>query len=62
MTPKIKKILIASMAVTAVVAIASLVDIFTSVPFAGRKMLDLMFLASAGLIGYLGFDTWKELS
>jgi hypothetical protein len=62
MTPKIKNILMGSMAVTCIVAIAALVDIFTSVPFAGRTLLDIMFLVSAGLIGYMGFDTWKELS
>jgi hypothetical protein len=62
MTPKIKNILMGSMAVTSLVAIAALVDIFAGVPFAGRTMLDIMFIASAGMIGYLGFDTWKELS
>lgn len=62
MTPGIKRMLIGSIAASAVVGILSIVDMVAGVPFAGQVTLDVMFLVSAGLIGYMGFDTYRELS
>jgi hypothetical protein len=62
MTPGIKRMLFGSMGVAIVVGILSIVDIATGFPFGGQTVLDIMFLLSAGLVGYMGFDTYKELT
>ena len=62
MTPGTKKMLIGSMAVAGLVAVAALADIVTGAPFAGLVMFDVMFLVSAGIVGYMGLDTWRELT
>lgn len=62
MTPGTKRMLIGSIAASAIVGILSIVDLVADVPFAGQNVLDIMFLASAGLIGYMGWDTYRELS
>ena len=54
--------LIGSMAVAGLVALAALADIFTDKPFAGQIMFDVMFLLSAGIVGYMAWDTWRELT
>lgn len=54
--------LIGSMAVAVLVAVAALADIVTGAPFAGQVMFDVMFLISAGIVGYMGWDTWRELT
>ncbi len=62
MTPGTKRMLIGSIAASAIVGILSIVDLVAGVPFAGQTVLDIMFLVSAGLIGYMGFDTYREMS
>jgi len=62
MTPGIKKMLFGSMGVSIVVGILAIVDVATGFPFGGQMVLDIMFLLSAGLVGYMGFDTYKELT
>lgn len=54
--------LIGSMAVAALVALAAVADIVTGTPFAGQVTFDIMFLLSAGIVGYMGWDTWRELT
>jgi hypothetical protein len=62
MTPGIKKMLIGSIGVSAVVGILAIVDVAMGTPFGGQTMLDIMFVLAAGLIGYLGFDTYREMT
>lgn len=62
MTPGTKKMLIGSMAVSGLVLLAALADIITGQPFAGQTMFDVMFILSAAIVGYMGFDTWRELT
>ena len=62
MTPGTKRMLIGSIAASAIVGILSIVDLAAGVPFADQPVLDIMFLASAGLIGYMGWDTYREIS
>ena len=62
MTPGIKKMLFGSMGVSIVVGILSIVDMAIDFPFGGQIVLDIMFLLSAGLVGYMGFDTYKEMT
>lgn len=62
MTPGIKKMLFGSMGVSIIVGILAIVDVATGFPFGGQTVLDIMFVLSAGLVGYMGFDTYKELT
>ena len=50
------------MGVSIVVGILSIVDMATGFPFGRQFMLDIMFILSAGLVGYMGFDTYKEMT
>ncbi|MFP6762686.1 MAG: hypothetical protein VB858_03685 [Planctomycetaceae bacterium] len=62
MTPGTKKMLIGSMAVAGLVGVAAIVDLVAGTPFGGQGMFDAMFLISAALIAYMGWDTWRELT
>ena len=55
-----KYMVIGSMVIGLVVAVAALLDIATGFPFAGKKLMDVMFLVGAGLVLYLGWDTYNE--
>jgi hypothetical protein len=54
--------LIGSVAVSGIVAILAVLDIATGKPFAGQMVMDIMFILSAALVGYMGFSAFKELS
>lgn len=54
--------LFGSIAVAGLVALAALADIFTGSPFAGQTLFDVMFLLSAAIVGYMGWDTYRELT
>jgi hypothetical protein len=62
MTSGAKQMLIGSMAVAGVVILLSIVDLVSTSPFGGQPMLDAMFLISGGIICYMCFDTYKEMS
>ncbi len=62
MTSGSRNMLIGSMAVAGLVALMTVLDMAMGMPFGGQKVLDIMFLLSAGLIGYMCFDTYKEMS
>ncbi len=62
MTSGTKQMLIGSFAAAAVVGLLAILDMATGMPFAGEMVQDIMFLVSAALIGYMCFDTYKELS
>lgn len=49
-----------SMGASALVGLSAIVDIIAGIPFAGKIMLDATFIVSAGLIGYMGYETIKE--
>ena len=51
-----------SMIASGLVGLSAIVDIIAGVPFAGKMMLDGTFIVSAGLIGYMGWETIKEMS
>lgn len=51
-----------SLGAAILVAVLSIVDIATGFPFAGRMMLDVMFLIGAGLVGYMGWDAYRDIS
>ncbi|MFN0199730.1 MAG: hypothetical protein ACKVT0_23495 [Planctomycetaceae bacterium] len=55
-----KQMIVGSMIAAGVVSLACLADIFFGFPFSGQTVMDIMFLLSAGMVFYLGFDSMKE--
>ncbi|MBX3437045.1 MAG: hypothetical protein KF861_06115 [Planctomycetaceae bacterium] len=57
-----KRMIIGSMAAAGVVALMALMDLVIKIPFAGYSMaMDILFLCSAVIVLYLGWDAYKEL-
>ncbi|WP_437188201.1 hypothetical protein SH668x_001632 [Planctomicrobium sp. SH668] len=60
-----KKVVLGSMAVAGVVALASLADLIIKVPFGGTShtmLMDILFIVSSGIVIYLGLNSLKDLS
>ena len=57
-----KKVVVGSMAVAGLVAIAAVVDMIVGMPFSGRITMDIMFVIGAGLVIYMGWDSYHEMS
>lgn len=62
MTNASKKMVIGSMAVAGLVGIAAILDMVLKVPFAGSIVMDIMFIVSAALVIFMGYDSYRELS
>ena len=60
MSKGMKRMVLGSMGASALVGLSAIVDIIAGIPFAGKIMLDATFIVSAGLIGYMGWETIKE--
>ena len=56
-----KKVVVGSMAVAGLVAIAAVVDMIVGMPFSGRITMDIMFVIGAGLVIYMGWDSYDEM-
>ncbi len=56
-----KKVVVGSMAVAGLVAIAAVVDMIVGMPFSGRITMDIMFVIGAGLVIYMGWDSYQEM-
>lgn len=60
-----KKMVIGSMIVAGVVALAALSDLIVGVPFSGSehtKLMDILFIIAALIVCYLGWDAWRDLN
>ncbi|GAB4144441.1 MAG: hypothetical protein Tsb009_16090 [Planctomycetaceae bacterium] len=55
-----KYMIFGSMGASALVAAASIMDIITKKPFAGRIVMDIMFLVGAAIVIYMGWDAYQE--
>ena len=63
MSNTLKKMVLGSVVVAGLVALAALTDLVTqSFPFSGSTGMDIMFIVSAGVVIYLGYDTYKDMS
>lgn len=62
MTSGSRNMLIGSMTVAGLVSLLTILDMAMGIPFGGQMVLDIMFLISAAIIGYMCFDTYKEMS
>lgn len=60
MTNLSKNLLFGSAAVAIVVAIAALSDIFTGIPFAQQRLMDIMFLIGSALVLTMAWESYKE--
>ncbi len=58
-----KNMVIGSMAAAGVVAIAAICDLIIGVPFGGAqtKLMDIIFIICAGIVGYLAWSSYQEL-
>lgn len=54
---------IGSMVVAGVVALLAISDLATGVPFTGvhSKLMDILFLVAAAIVGYLSWDAYRDL-
>lgn len=59
-----KRIVLISMVVAAIVAVAAIADMVAGIPFSGThtKVMDVIFLLCSGIVIYLGWTVFKELS
>lgn len=57
----IKKTIFASMGAAGLVALLSILDLSVKFPFAGYSLaLDIIYLITSAIIGYLGWDAYRE--
>ncbi|WP_437229564.1 hypothetical protein SH661x_001509 [Planctomicrobium sp. SH661] len=60
-----KRVVLGSMAVAALVALAAILDLFVGIPFSGTshtRVMDVIFILCSGIVIYLGWSVFKELS
>ncbi|MFN0056351.1 MAG: hypothetical protein ACKV0T_29750 [Planctomycetales bacterium] len=55
-----KNMIFGSMAAAGIVALLAILDLVLKVPFAGRMVTDILFLVAAGMVLYMGWDTYRE--
>jgi len=57
-----KKMVVGSMIAAGVVALMSIADLATGLPFSGKltKMMDIMFILCSGILGYLCWSCLKD--
>lgn len=51
-----------SMGAAALVAVATILDLAIGAPFGRATIFDIMFLVSAALVLYLGWESYRELT
>ena len=56
-----KYMLFGSMGAAGLVALAALIDMFSGFFFKQQIVMDIMFLIGAGLVIYMGWDSYREL-
>jgi hypothetical protein len=57
-----KRMIVGSIAAAGVVALLAVLDLIMGIPFAGfSKLMDILFIVAAGLVGFLGWDAYKDL-
>ncbi len=56
-----RNIVFGSLGVSALMAIAAVLDIVLGMPFGGQMIWDIMLILAAGLVIYMGIDCLKEI-
>ena len=63
-----KNLVFGSLGVAGVVAFLALIDLVLNDPFAGgtrttmSMVMDILFILSAALVGYLGWDAYRDMN
>jgi hypothetical protein len=60
-----KRVVIGSIVVAALVAVAALADLIMGVPFSGSshtRLMDILFIVAAGITIYMGLNAYKDLT
>jgi len=57
-----KKMVIGSMAVAGFVALLAILDLVIKKPFSGSMKMDICFLIAAGIVGYMGWESYREMA
>ena len=60
MSNQIKRLLFGSMAASGLVAVTAIVDLVLGIPYSGKMVFDILFLISAAIIIYMGYEVFKE--
>ena len=43
-------------------AVLAILDLATTFPFAGSMVMDILFILSAAIVGYLAWDAFKDMA
>lgn len=57
-----RNLIIGSGIATALVALAAVLDLALEIPFGRNVTMDIMFLISAGVVGYMAYEAYRDLS
>lgn len=57
-----KRMIVIAWVIAGLVAVAAVADLALAVPFGGQMVMDVMFLIGAGLVGYLAYDAFKDIT
>ena len=57
-----KNMIFASFGAAGLVSLLAIIDIATKFPFAGSLVMDILFLLSAAIVGYLAWDAYKDMT
>lgn len=60
MSKQIKRLLIGSMVASGLVAVTAVVDLVIGIPYSGKMVFDILFLITASIVIYMGYETFKE--
>lgn len=60
MSKQIKRLLIGSMVASGLVAVTAIVDLIIGIPYSGKMVFDILFLITAAIVIYMGYETFKE--
>lgn len=58
---RVKQMIFASWALAGFVFLLCVADLVAKVPFNGSIVFDILFLLSAIIVGYLGWDAYSDL-
>ena len=56
-----KNVIIGSIGIAGVVALLAILDLIVGFPFQGQMLMDIMFLVGAAMVGYMGWDSYRDL-
>ncbi|MDB5345420.1 MAG: hypothetical protein JWP89_3797 [Schlesneria sp.] len=57
-----KNMVFGSFGAAGLVAVLAILDIVTGYPFAKSMTMDILFILSAGIVGYLAWDAYKDMA